>query len=222
MDFRSSPFEILTATGALFLALLFIAIFMEVGAIEDDLAVRVGDAVRQENLFWASVEVRGQSIRLTGAAPAAEDRERAGRVAKGVWGVAGLDNRIQVIGESGTCQNTLDGRLSDERVRFKRGKAEVLPESYPLLRVLASVVLSCGTAIEIAGHTDSVGDAAVNLRLSQRRADAVARHLVQSGVDATLLRAVGYGETQPVGDNATEEGQQANRRIEFRVIGGAS
>ena len=60
------------------------------------------------------------------------------------------------------------------------------------------------------------------MKISQRRADAVRRHLVQSGVAATALEARGYGETQPIADNDTEEGRRANERVEFRVIGDAA
>ena len=62
----------------------------------------------------------------------------------------------------------------------------------------------------------------MNLRLSQRRADAVAKHMVRHGVDAQMLRAVGYGETQPIAQNGTDAGRKLNRRIEFRVLGGTA
>ncbi len=86
--------------------------------------------------------------------------------------------------------------------------------------MLASIARNCDARIEIAGHTDSRGDAAINLKLSQRRADAVRKYLVQSGVNLDWVKAIGYGETQPIADNATEAGRKANRRIELRVLGG--
>lgn len=68
----------------------------------------------------------------------------------------------------------------------------------------------------VAGHTDSVGDAAYNQDLSERRADSVANYLVQSGVSASQLSVVGYGETQPIASNDTAEGRAQNRRVEIR------
>ena len=76
-----------------------------------------------------------------------------------------------------------------------------------------------GARLEVAGHTDSVGDASVNMKLSQRRSDAVRKYLVQSGVSPDKIVARGYGETQPIADNTSDEGRDTNRRIEFRVLG---
>jgi OmpA-OmpF porin, OOP family len=72
--------------------------------------------------------------------------------------------------------------------------------------------------VEISGHTDNSGSAAYNLQLSQKRAQAVYDHLITSGVDPARLVPKGYGATQPLADNNTEEGRQKNRRIEFKLI----
>lgn len=71
--------------------------------------------------------------------------------------------------------------------------------------------------VEIAGHTDSLGDQAYNLRLSERRAVAVRDFMINAGIDATRLEGLGYGELQPVDTNTTEEGRANNRRVEFRT-----
>jgi OOP family OmpA-OmpF porin len=65
----------------------------------------------------------------------------------------------------------------------------------------------------VEGHTDSVGDDAYNLKLSQRRADAVRKYLVDKGVPSTPLEARGFGEAQPVADNKTADGRAQNRRV---------
>jgi OOP family OmpA-OmpF porin len=219
MDFRFSQFEILTATGALFLCLVFICIFTEASDIEDDLGTRVTDEVRKQDLFWTSVEAQGQGILLTGAAPDYRAKNQAGEIAAAVWGVTDVVNEIAIIGEAGTCQQEIDDLLKDQRVAFKTGRAELAESSFPMLAMVAGIARACETSLEIAGHTDSVGDAAVNQKLSQRRADAVRKYLVQSGVSAARLKATGYGEAQPVADNNSESGRKANRRIEFRVLG---
>jgi OOP family OmpA-OmpF porin len=73
------------------------------------------------------------------------------------------------------------------------------------------------TRVEVAGHTDSMGDDAYNLDLSRRRAEAVRQYLTQAGVDKKRLSAEGYGEAQPVADNGTAAGRHQNRRVELRV-----
>jgi OOP family OmpA-OmpF porin len=72
-------------------------------------------------------------------------------------------------------------------------------------------------AVEVSGHTDNFGSPADNKRLSQLRADAVVGFLLRQGAAASSLKAVGYGEEQPVATNATIEGRRLNRRVEFRV-----
>ncbi|NIP18016.1 MAG: OmpA family protein [Xanthomonadales bacterium] len=73
-----------------------------------------------------------------------------------------------------------------------------------------------GLEVEIAGHTDSKGTDAYNQKLSERRADSVMQYLVDHGIDAGLLSAKGYGESEPIADNATDEGRAKNRRVEMR------
>ena len=73
------------------------------------------------------------------------------------------------------------------------------------------------TTLTVAGHTDSTGSEEYNQNLSQKRAESVKNALVQRGVAAYRINAVGYGESQPVGDNETEFGRQQNRRVEVRI-----
>ncbi len=219
MDLRFSQFEVLTTTGSFFICLFFVCVFLEASDIEQELGATAAEAVSKQNLFWASVTPSGQEIVLTGAAPDYNSKKRAGEIAANVPGVTSVDNQIVIIGEAGTCQQELNDFMAKERVTFKKGKAEFTESSYPLLTLLASIARNCDTRLEIASHTDAQGDAAINMKLSQRRADAVRRYLVQSGVAANQLEATGYGETQPIADNDTDEGRQANRRVEFRVIG---
>ena len=222
MDLRFSQFEVITTTGSFFVCLFFVCVFLEASDIEQELGATAAEAVSQENLFWASVTPSGQQIVLTGAAPDYNSKKRAGEIAANVAGVTAVDNQIVIIGEAGTCQSEFNDFLAKERVTFKKGKAELTDSSYPLLTLLASVARNCNTRLEIASHTDAEGDAAINMKLSQRRADAVRKYLVQSGVAAEQLEATGYGETQPIADNDTDEGRRANRRVEFRVIGDAA
>ncbi len=69
--------------------------------------------------------------------------------------------------------------------------------------------------VEIGGHTDIIGGYAMNVKLSQRRADAVKQWLVFKGIDQSRMVTKGYGPDKPIGDNKTKDGRQLNRRIEF-------
>ena len=69
--------------------------------------------------------------------------------------------------------------------------------------------------LEVGGHTDHVGDAAANQKLSQARAAAVVKALTDRGIPASRLAAKGYGATAPVADNRTEDGRAKNRRVEL-------
>ena len=72
--------------------------------------------------------------------------------------------------------------------------------------------------IEIAGHTDNIGEEAYNQKLSNDRALSVKSFLVQKGIDSKRIKCVGYGEQQPIADNSTEFGREKNRRIEIRIL----
>lgn len=222
MDFHFSRFEIVTGTGALFLCLVFICLFMEASAIQTEIGTAAAAAVRQEDLYWVGVEGRGQSVVLTGAAPHQQAQQRAAEIAAGVPGVSSVDNRIAVVGAAGACQKQVDDFLNDRRITFKTGRAELSTSSLAVLARVARIAAGCGASFEVASHTDGQGDSAINAKLSQRRAEVVMRYLVQSGVAPERLRAVGYGERQPIADNTTEAGRVANRRVELRVLGDMS
>jgi len=101
---------------------------------------------------------------------------------------------------------------------FDTGKASLRPESTAELERLHKLLLDTpALQLEMAGHTDNVGEAAANQNLSQRRAQAVVAYLTQHGTAAARLSAAGYGETRPVAPNATKAGRQLNRRTEFKV-----
>ena len=67
------------------------------------------------------------------------------------------------------------------------------------------------------GHTDNVGSASANLKLSQQRADAVRLQLIKNGVNPKNITSIGYGDAKPIADNATAEGRELNRRTEIEV-----
>jgi outer membrane protein OmpA-like peptidoglycan-associated protein len=107
-----------------------------------------------------------------------------------------------------------------EQVQFDTGKATIKPVSDTLLDQVAAVLQSHDelARMEVQGHTDSTGSAGLNKRLSQERAEAVMNALVTRGVDKGRLTAKGYGPDVPIADNASEEGRQKNRRVQFSIV----
>jgi OOP family OmpA-OmpF porin len=116
------------------------------------------------------------------------------------------------------CQQLFSDLLGKGSIRFESGHAVIDPDSTGLLDRLIETAMRCPAAtIEIAGHTDGDGEDAFNQALSEKRAQAVADYLVKAGLPADRFTAVGYGSTQPIASNDTDEGKAQNRRIEFLV-----
>ena len=110
-------------------------------------------------------------------------------------------------------------KLVLEGVNFDFDKATLRQEDIGSLDNDVATLKSWGDVdIEVAGHTDSMGSDAYNMKLSQQRAEAVRNFLISRGVAADRLTAKGYGESQPVADNATEEGRFKNRRVELAPL----
>ena len=120
--------------------------------------------------------------------------------------------------DSTVCQQLFSDLLAKGKIRFESGRAGIDPDSAGLLDRLIETALRCPTAnIEIAGHTDTDGEDAFNQTLSEKRAQAVADYLVKAGMPASRFTATGYGSSQPVATNDTDEGKAQNRRIDFLV-----
>ncbi|OFX48211.1 MAG: hypothetical protein A2046_08290 [Bacteroidetes bacterium GWA2_30_7] len=106
-----------------------------------------------------------------------------------------------------------------KNVNFDSDKSTLKQDSYETLNQLVDLMKrQQAIKIEVAGHTDNSGLAENNLKLSTDRAKSVKNYLVSKGILNTRITASGYGDTEPVGDNNTEEGKLANRRTEVRII----
>ena len=102
---------------------------------------------------------------------------------------------------------------------FEFGKATLLAESYPELKRVADLLNgNSSIKIELSGHTDNVGSDAANQQLSQDRAQSCVDYLGSLGIEGSRVVVKGYGETQPVATNDTDEGRALNRRVEFKVL----
>lgn len=119
-----------------------------------------------------------------------------------------------------SCQTQFQRLMTNEKIHFEYGKDNIDPSSHELLKQLISISKECpDDTIIIKGYTDSDGNGAYNKGLSQRRADAVRSYLIKNGIESEKLEAIGYGEANPIADNATNKGKEKNRRIEFNIKG---
>ena len=117
------------------------------------------------------------------------------------------------------CAADISDLQVGRKILFEPGSATIDASSLGIVTDLAEILTDCGDLrLEIAGHTDSQGRSEMNLALSQDRAQAVLDALREQDVLGVRFTAKGYGEEEPVADNGTEEGREANRRIEFRLI----
>ncbi len=120
-----------------------------------------------------------------------------------------------------TVQFELPQTFTLDNVQFETGKASLTNTSYKELNELIEYLkLKETVIIEIAGHTDDVGEDASNQKLSEARANTVRNYLISKGIAAKRVVAKGYGETQPIAPNTSPEGRQQNRRTEVRILSG--
>ncbi|GAB4041177.1 OmpA family protein [Spirosoma jeollabukense] len=120
---------------------------------------------------------------------------------------------LEPVSAGNTANETLNNLF------FETGRYDLADKSRTELDRLATFLqANPSVKIEISGHTDDKGDAAANLTLSQKRAQAVVTYLTKAGIQPERIRAIGYGKTRPLAPNTSDENRQLNRRIEWRVL----
>lgn len=121
--------------------------------------------------------------------------------------------------QAAACAGGISKILETQTIKFDPGSAAISKDAYGLIKKLAEAAAPCvqsnALSLVIGGHTDNQGSPEGNLKLSRQRAEAVRRAFVAIGLNADAMAAKGFGESQPVGDNGSDEGRQANRRIAF-------
>nr|WP_099866651.1 OmpA family protein [Pararhizobium haloflavum] len=160
------------------------------------------------------------------------DDRRNALIGAGVGALAGgaiggyMDNqeaklRAQLQGTGVSVTRNGDNIILNmpSNVTFDTDQADVRANFYPTLNSVVLVLREFDqTLVDVYGHTDSDGSDSYNLDLSQRRARSVLSYLTGQGLDPRRFYAQGYGESQPIADNATEQGRAANRRVEIRIV----
>jgi OmpA-OmpF porin, OOP family len=163
----------------------------------------------------ADAEAKRQADVVAAEAKRIADGDRAAADAKRAAEAEQAKKRDQAA----ACQSDLRTAASRGLIQFERASDVIDRASRPTLKALGDIAKQCpNVLIEIEGHTDSEGTPERNKSLAERRAQSVVNVLVDAGVSADRIKAVGYGDTKPVAPNDTAENRAKNRRIEFSVV----
>lgn len=180
-------------------------------------------------LHEGSVEVTPDMIRLTGTSgePTATDlasatlSHRLGAGAKYQLSIR-YDRRLDpalALPDGEECVGRLNNIMSESEIGFEPSKSTIAGDPGPTLQQIGAVMALCNEyRIEAGGHTDSQGSEGFNADLSRARAQALVAAIGEAGIDTSNMTARGYGESRPIAPNDTEEGREANRRIEFQLL----
>jgi len=156
-------------------------------------------------------------IRLSGQyKKEADEMERILRNARYDY-LSELENQREVIQDHDVTRIKVGAKFEVKNIFFDFGKATLREDSKEELDKLYDIMNRSEIVIEFGGHTDNVGSDEANLKLSQERVNSVKTYLVDKGINEARIAAVGYGESQPIADNETDEGRQKNRRVELKI-----
>lgn len=142
----------------------------------------------------------------------------------GFEGIGGQDHPVVIANiraSSGGSMNMIGKKFTGAKIvthgiTFDIDRSDIKPQSMGTLNMIVGILkANPDLKFEVDGHTDNTGEAAHNLTLSQQRADAVKKQLVEMGIDGSRLTTKGFGDSRPITDNNTLEGRANNRRVEF-------
>jgi len=124
------------------------------------------------------------------------------------------------VDKSLMCEDIFNSLLSKDKIYFDKNRFDIKEDSHTLLDKIITVSKECpDSKIVIEGYTDSYGSQRGNIKISQKRANAVKNYLIKGGISKERLKAIGYGEIKPIASNRTAKGREKNRRIEIHIEG---
>ncbi len=124
----------------------------------------------------------------------------------------------EALKQTYAAQMTNEVSSKSYQIQFETGSDVVKPESYAVLdEILKSAIVAEGLKVGVSGHTDDVGSAAANQKLSEARALAVKQYLIKKGLPENRIESQGYGATKPIGDNKSDAGRAQNRRVQIAL-----
>ena len=228
-----------------------ITLVLRSDAIETDLTQRVEHALTAYAVTGVGIEARGRDLYLSGEVAHELARDPVGDIARSVWGVRHVDTSalrqrmtsqkqddrleprldssriVDLTGGSSkpmdriTCQRTLVRLAAVSRIYFEAGTASPMPQSYPLLNDLATVLHQCpDTQVVIGGHTGSAAEGGSGARISLARAGTVGRFFEEAGIRADRIQVVGYGGSQPPTDDGIATSRAEISRISLDLLPG--
>ncbi len=179
------------------------------------------------NYRSGAIRFQNNQLTVSGEVPTPNDKNMMERLlAANAQGVA-YRNDTRVVpppavsdAERQAFQQEIGSILRDARITFESGSSRLTPEGEAIVKQIGTILQNHpDIRVEIAGYTDSDGDDAANLKLSQERVNRVLHALEKLQIDPFRLRAKGYGESDPVVPNDSAENKAKNRRVEFKIIG---
>jgi OmpA-OmpF porin, OOP family len=185
-------------------------------AIVDAATAKYGAANVIDKLTIDAAAKGALTVTLLGTVASDAVKAARGDEAKAFYPSATIDNQLTIAAApAAKAEDVQCGDKVAVAATFATGSAELTADARKLLDAVVPCIKG---PYEVGGHTDNVGKPENNQALSERRAASVAKYLSSKGVDAKLLGSKGYGDTAPIGDNATTEGKAKNRRIEFKKM----
>ncbi|WP_050528126.1 OmpA family protein [Pseudorhodobacter aquimaris] len=180
-------------------------------------------------LHHGSLLVQADKVEITGVTGKPEGRARISQILSDKLGQGqtfGINvtydeqyDPLAALPTPEECAADLNAVMAREKISFAPGSAEIEGPASGIVESLAEILAGCPPLeMEISGHTDSQGSEGGNRALSQARAEAVLTALQGRRLNVAGFVAKGYGEDNPIADNATEDGREANRRIEFKLL----
>lgn len=187
----------------------------ETAEARGDAAMARGDAAMARGEAEAAREEADDARQAAAEAEAEARRIRQQAEAE----VSRLQEALGQVGETRRTALGLVMNLGSDYLKFEFDKAELRPEDRELLSRVAGILLTSREyTVSVNGHTDDVGSAEYNQKLSERRAQAVMDYLVEAGLPRSILSVTGHGKSRPLVTGTSDEARAKNRRVELGIV----